>query len=83
MSSEELRLLTGCFFALGIIYKIKLERKFGGRDFTQADIDRLESDLTKAVASLPEEQQALIEKAWLDSDFGLVTGEYGKNKQSL
>lgn len=83
MSSEELRLLTGCFFALGIIYKIKLERKFGGRDFTQADIDRLESDLSIAVSNLPREQQDLIEKAWLDSDFGIVTGVYGTNKQSL
>ena len=77
MTNEEVGILTGCFFALGIIYKIKLEKKHGGRMFTQKEIKEMEDKLAAAVEDLSEEAKSLFKNMQINNDMGLLTDMYG------
>ena len=76
MTNEELGVLTGCFFALGIIYKIKLEKKYGGKVFTNKEIKDMEQNLDIAVSKLSEESQQMFQNMKINNDMGLLTDMY-------
>lgn len=73
---EELVALTGAFFALGIIYKLKLENKHGGKVFTEADIKEMEDKLVAAVSNLSHGAQNVFNNMKINNDMGLITDVY-------
>lgn len=76
MSEEEIDALSKTFFALGMIYNIKLEKKYGRKIYTEKEIKEMEVKLLQRVSQLSPAAQELFSAMNVNSDLGLITGIY-------